>query len=533
MIRINQIKLQINHSEKELVRAIRKSLKLKNDIKFNYSIVRKSIDARKQPVMYSYSVNVYIDNEDAIVKKVNNNNIMSTTEKRYTPEISGMDNLDKRPVVVGCGPAGLFCTYMLASYGYKPLMIERGENVEKRTKDVEEFWNNNVLNVNSNVQFGEGGAGTFSDGKLNTMVKDKFGRNRFVLETFVKFGAPESILYNNKPHIGTDILCMVVKNMRKEIIRLGGEVRFNTCLTDVEIKEDRLCSLTVNNSEKIGCDVLVLAPGHSARDTFNMLYRHNLTITPKSFAVGVRVMHNQNMIDISQYGEMNELLPSADYKVTANLDNGRGVYSFCMCPGGYVVNASSEEGMLAVNGMSYSKRDSGIANSAVIVTVTPDDFEGDSPLAGIEFQRKLEKAAYRCGHGKIPVQLYGDFKNKKVSEEFGEITPKIKGEYVFADINEIFPEYINESLVAGMERFGHKIDGFDRKDAIFAGVESRTSSPLRIVRNEEYESSVKGIYPCGEGAGYAGGITSAAMDGIKVFEAIALKYKPLLCENNL
>lgn len=527
MIRINQIKLQINHSEKELVRAIKKTLKIKNDVKFTYSIVKKSIDARKQPVMYSYSVNVNIDDESTIVKKVNNKNIMLTEPVFYKPKVNGENELNTRPIVVGSGPAGLFCTYLLAMYGYNPLLIERGEPVEKRTADVEKFWKENVLNVNSNVQFGEGGAGTFSDGKLNTMVKDKFGRNRFVLETFVKFGAPESILYNNKPHIGTDILCIIVKNMREEIKRLGGEVRFNACLTDIDIEDNHVCAVHINDCEKIECSVLVLAPGHSARDTFRMLYDHRLTITPKSFAVGVRVQHPQNMIDISQYGEMNELLPAADYKVTANLDNGRGVYSFCMCPGGYVVNASSEEEMLAVNGMSYSKRDSENANSAIIVTVTPEDFPDDSPLGGIKFQQELEKAAYECGKGKIPVQLFGDFKNKRPSVEFGDTKPAIKGQYVFADINKIFPDYINESLVMGMTSFGHKIKGFDRDDAIFAGVESRTSSPLRIVRDEVFESNVKGIYPCGEGAGYAGGITSAAMDGIKVFEAVAGKYRPL------
>lgn len=530
MIRINQIKLSPDHSGEDLIKAITKALHIKSSQILEYKIAKKSIDARKGTISFCYALDVKVAEEKKIISKVNNKNIMSTNVVKYIPAITGTQDEKLSPVVVGSGPAGLFCTYLLAMYGYRPVMIERGEDVDSRTEAVEKFWKTGILDTHSNVQFGEGGAGTFSDGKLNTLVKDKYGRNRFVLETFVKFGAPEDILYINKPHIGTDILRNVVKNMRIEIERLGGTVRFNTCLTDIQIKNNKVCSITVNENEKIECDTLILALGHSSRDTFKMLDKKQLIMEPKAFAVGVRVQHPQEMINMSQYKtrEYEEYLPAAEYKLTANLKSGRGVYSFCMCPGGYVVNSSSENKMTAINGMSYSKRDGENANSAIIVTVTPSDFGGDGPLAGIEFQRKLESAAYTAGNGAVPVQLLKDFKDSKATKAFGEVNPQIKGNYEFANLREVFPEYISESLMSGMDVFAGKIKNFNRDDTILAGVESRTSSPLRIVRNDVLESNVSGIYPCGEGAGYAGGITSAAMDGIKVFDAISAKIRPFL-----
>lgn len=527
MIRINQIKLYPGHSEKELRNEIIRLLRINEKRLISYEIAKKSIDARKGNIHFSYAVDVKISDEKNILNRLNNKNIMLINPVKYTPSVTGTENKKNPPIVVGSGPAGLFCTYLLARYGYKPVLLERGEDVDRRKKSVEKFWNTGVLNTESNVQFGEGGAGTFSDGKLNTLVKDKSGRNRFVLETFVKFGAPDEILYINKPHIGTDILCDVVKNMRNEIISLGGEVKFNTCLTDIELSEGKVTGIVVNGSTKIPCDTLVLALGHSSRDTFKMLLKKDIIMEPKAFAVGVRVQHPQEMINISQYKvKDNPYLPAADYKIAANLNNGRSVYSFCMCPGGYVVNSSSEENMLAINGMSYSKRDGKNANSAIIVSITPKDFNGDSPLSGIEYQRNLEKAAYRLANGAVPVQLLKDFKNKTASVSFGETEPMIKGRFAMADLSSILPQYIYDSIVEGMDIFAGKIKGFNRDDTVLAGIESRTSSPVRILRGEDYQSNIKGIYPCGEGAGYAGGITSAAMDGIRVFDKISAKLKP-------
>lgn len=529
MIRISQIKLPITHTEEDLKLQVSKILKInKND--FKYKIIKKSIDARKEEIKFIYTIEVEIDNEKKIISKVNNKNIMLTKDEKYEFVKPGEKRLKNNPVIIGCGPAGLFCAYMLALKGYMPIVIERGEDVDTRKKTVERFFETGILNPQSNVQFGEGGAGTFSDGKLNTMVKDKFHRNDFVLETFVKFGADEKIMYINKPHIGTDVLSKVVKNMRLETIRLGGKFMFNTRFTKCNYTNNELKSIEVETDKEIQtipCEVLVLATGHSSRDTFKMLYDENIIMEPKAFAVGVRIEHKQSQINESQYGRFSEKLPAADYKLAANLSNGRGVYSFCMCPGGYVVNSSSELYSTAVNGMSYSKRDGENANSAMIVTITPKDFTDNTPLGGIEYQRIIEKAAYREGNGNIPVQLFGDFKNNVKSTGLGDINPQTKGEYEFSNLRNIFPEYISESLIEGIEIFSGKIKNYNRYDAIISGVESRTSSPLRILRNEEFESNIRGIYPCGEGAGYAGGITSAAMDGIKVYEAISKKYAPL------
>lgn len=537
MIRINQIKMRLTDGEDRLTIKAAALLRLRPEDIRSLKIVKKSVDARHKPdIKYVYSIDVTVENEKKINRRLFNNNIFFTEEKKYSMPKAGDEKLFESPVIVGMGPAGLFCGYFLAKAGYRPLIIERGECVEDRKRTVESFWRGETLNTESNVQFGEGGAGTFSDGKLNTVVKDKDGRHMEVLETFVKFGAKPEITYVNKPHIGTDILYDIVKNMRQEIIRLGGQVKFNTKLTDIHTENGKINSITVKNtakggdgsSENISCQVLVLALGHSARDTFEMLEEKKLRMEPKSFAVGVRVEHPQSMINKKMYGtEAHELLEAADYKVTYNTPDKRGVYSFCMCPGGYVVNASSEEKRLAVNGMSYSGRDGSNANSAIIVTVTPEDYGKESPLDGMYFQRNLEEKAYTEGKGAVPVQRFEDFEKNICSEELGSVRPMIKGEYRLSNLRNIFPEYISSSLIDGIHGFSKQIEDFDMPDAVMSGVESRSSSPVRINRNDKLESDIKGIYPCGEGAGYAGGITSAAMDGIRVFEAIMLKYSPL------
>lgn len=537
MIRINQIKMKLTDGEDRLTIKAAALLRLRPEDIRSLKIVKKSVDARHKPdIKYVYSIDVTVENEKKINRRLFNNNIFFTEEKKYSMPKAGDEKLFESPVIVGMGPAGLFCGYFLAKAGYRPLIIERGECVEDRKRTVESFWRGETLNTESNVQFGEGGAGTFSDGKLNTVVKDKDGRHMEVLETFVKFGAKPEITYVNKPHIGTDILYDIVKNMRQEIIRLGGQVKFNTKLTDIHTENGKINSITVKGtakggdggSENISCQVLVLALGHSARDTFEMLEEKKLRMEPKSFAVGVRVEHPQSMINKKMYGtEAHELLEAADYKVTYNTPDKRGVYSFCMCPGGYVVNASSEEKRLTVNGMSYSGRDGSNANSAIIVTVTPEDYGKESPLDGMYFQRNLEEKAYTEGKGAVPVQRFEDFEKNICSEELGSVRPMIKGEYRLSNLRNIFPEYISSSLIDGIHGFSKQIEDFDMPDAVMSGVESRSSSPVRINRNDKLESDIKGIYPCGEGAGYAGGITSAAMDGIRVFEAIMLKYSPL------
>ena len=543
MIRINQMKLNIEHTSDDFERKILKTLCIKKEELQGFQIRKQSIDARKKPALYYvYSVDVQVRDEAKVKKTVKNNQIQFQVKPdSYHFEVKGTKELTHRPVIIGTGPAGLFCGYMLAAHGYQPILLERGADVDQRTKDVEAFWENGQLNLSSNVQFGEGGAGTFSDGKLNTLVKDKSGRNHEVLRIFAEHGAPESITYESKPHIGTDVLSAVVKEMRKYICAHGGEVRFHSQVTDIQTHSDNgqkiLRKLKIYDSQKeetylLDTDLAVFAIGHSARDTFSMLYQHGLPMQPKAFAVGVRIEHPQEMINQDQYGKnYSSFLPAAPYKLTANLDNGRGVYTFCMCPGGYVVNASSEEHRLAVNGMSYSRRDSQNANTAVIVTVSPDDFGSDHPLAGVEFQRKLEEAAYLEGNGKVPVQLFGDFCENRPSVQLGTVTPHIKGMYQLANVRNIFPEFIAESLTEGIQIFDHKLPGYARCDAVISGVESRTSSPVRLIRDQSLQSEIRGIYPCGEGAGYAGGITSAAMDGIKAAEMIASVYHPFKMES--
>lgn len=531
MIRIQQIKLNIEQNEKDLLKKAAKILKIKEvDIK-SVSIVKRSLDARKKSdIYYSYVIDVEVLDEYKVWKNCGSKYAEIVSNKEYTFPTVLINHLRESPIIVGMGPAGLFCAYFLAKAGLKPVILERGKDVDERQKDVESFWKGGKLNTESNVQFGEGGAGTFSDGKLNTLVKDKYGRNKEVLRLFVQFGAPAEILYESKPHIGTDVLRDVVKNMRQEIIRLGGRVLFQSQVTDLCITNGKVCGVEINGDRIMHSSIVVLAIGHSARNTFEMLCNKKIPMEAKPFAVGFRVEHSQNMINESQYGEeYSHHLPAAPYKVAAKAADGRGVYSFCMCPGGCVVNASSEQGRLCVNGMSYSGRDGYNANSAIIVTVNPDDFMEDHPLAGMHFQRELEEKAFQAGQGKVPVETYGDFKSvvTGVNQTNNNKTfePSIKGQYVFTDITGILPRRINEDIVEGMEQFGKMIHGFNRPDTLLSAIESRTSSPIRILRGDNLESEVKGLFPCGEGAGYAGGITSACMDGMKIAEAVACLAK--------
>ena len=526
MINIKQLKLNvIDNNIDNLYKRIEKKLNIKkSDIK-ELNIIRESIDARRD-VLIVYEVDIDINNEDNILKR-NIKDVSLAPNRNY--EFNGIGNheLINRPVIIGSGPAGLFCAYNLCLQGFKPLIIERGKKVEERIIDVNNFWNTNKLNINSNVSFGEGGAGTFSDGKLNTLVKDENNRGRMVMKTFIECGAPTDILYNHHPHIGTDLLREVIINLRNKIIILGGEFRYSTQLTNLIINDNEVCGIIVNNKEEIKTNCVVLAIGHSARDTFYMLNENKLSMESKPFAVGLRVQHPQELINNNQYGKYSKYLDNASYKLTYKASNNRGVYSFCMCPGGFVVNASSEDGMLAINGMSNYKRDSGIANSAIIVTINNNDY-GNNLFSGLEYQRELEKNAYKLGNGNIPIQLLGDYLNNKESNKLGTIKPMFKGNYTFTNLNELFNESINNSLHEAFPYFDRKIKGFNNKDCILAGIESRTSSPIRIIRDDNFMSNIKGIYPCGEGAGYAGGITSASIDGIKVSEAIGNYFKKMI-----
>ncbi len=537
MLLINQIKIPVEKvcdSAKEqnsLLQAVAKKLNIDKSSIDNLVIQKKSMDARKKPALfYVYSVTCSVLAEDKVLKRNRSADVSRAEHSSYEFTVTGTRECKQRPVIVGMGPAGLFCGYLLAKHGYRPIILERGKKVEDRTKDVTTFWESGRLLHNSNVQFGEGGAGTFSDGKLNTLIKDKTGRNKEVLRILVENGAPEHILYDSKPHIGTDILSMTVANMRNRMLEWGADIRYESQVTDIITGGNELTGLVINNAERIEVENVIFAIGHSARDTFEMLYSHSIPMEAKDFAVGFRVQHPQAFIDNSQYGRDNldSKLPAAAYKLAAKTSVNRGVYSFCMCPGGYVVNASSEDNRLAVNGMSYSGRDSGVANSAIIMSVTRDDYPSDHPLAGVSFQRELEEKAYALGNGSIPVQYYGDFTEVKGKTEYIKepFEPCIKGAFTFTELQNLLPESLNTAFVEGMTAFGRMIPGFDDDYCLLAGVESRTSSPVRINRDADMQSLIRGFYPCGEGAGYAGGITSAAMDGLAVAEAIAKNYHP-------
>ena len=548
MIRISQLKLPCGHSEADLEEKIRKTIKLKDRDTVRYRIRKHSIDARKKPQLFDiYTVDadlkMGIKAERKLAAKLRNRNIAVVEESGYQFPPAGGEKMNTRPVVIGAGPAGLFCALMLAEHGYRPILLERGRCVEERAKDIDRYWESGKLDPSSNVQFGEGGAGTSSDGKLNTQINDKTGRSEKVLQVFTEAGAPEDIRYESKPHIGTDLLRVVIPAIRNRILAAGGDVRFEAQVTDLVIGDGSVRALVLADGSKLRTDTVVLAPGHSARDTIASLFQRGVPMEPKAFAVGLRVSHPQSLIDRAQYGvwereEMRELgLSAAPYKLTAKAASGRGVYSFCMCPGGYIVDASSEPSRIAVNGMSEHARGSGRANSAIVCTVGPEEYGTEHPLSGMYFQQELEEKAYRIGQGAIPVQRYIRMKENFEKRRNGEPVPAdspdpyltshdlcIRGRWTPADLSELLPRALTADFIEGMEEFDHKIPGFAGEEAFAAGIESRTSSPVRIPRGEDLQSRIRGLYPCGEGAGYAGGIMSAAMDGIRVAEAIRMRF---------
>lgn len=527
MLRISNIKISIDENPSDIKQLVLKKLKIKSSDLIKYYIYKESIDARKGKVNFVYTIDVDVKNEEKILGK-NIKDVVKIKELKYEDVEPGTKKLDKRPVIIGSGPAGLFAALLLAQRGYKPILLERGLDVDQRTEDINNFWKERKFKNNSNVQFGEGGAGTFSDGKLTTRIKDI--RCRKVLEELVNFGSPEEILYSHKPHVGTDILKDVVKNIRNEIIRLGGEVKFDSQVTDISRVNDKIESITINNSEVIEADVVVLAIGHSARDTYEMLYNRGVNIIQKPFAIGVRIEHPQELINKSQYKEFHDhpRLGAADYRLIEHTSNGRTAYTFCMCPGGSVIASASYEGQVVTNGMSEHARDKDNANSGFLVNVVPDDFGSDHPLAGMYFQEKYEKLAYEIGgrNYNAPLQLVGDFLNDRVSTKIGSVKPSYEPGYTFADLRRCLPEFVTDTMKEALIGFDRKIKGFAMDDAVLTGVETRSSAPIRIVRDENTleSTNTKNLYPCGEGAGYAGGIVTAAVDGIKCAEKIISKY---------
>ena len=529
MIRLNDIRMPLDYNDDMLKAAAAKMISVdKKKIK-SLSVYRRSIDARKKDnVCFNFSVDVALSADEGNVLRRCKNSKVSAAEKYYY-EMPQSEPLALRPVVVGAGPAGLFASLILAKAGQMPILIERGKSVEQRTHDVEVFGSGGRLDTESNVQFGEGGAGTFSDGKLNTGTKDI--RSRKVLEEFVSHGAPEDILINAKPHIGTDKLKITVKNIRDDIIKMGGEVRFETKLTGIRSRNGSVYALEVESGgsvETIETDNVILAIGHSARDTFKLLYDGGFAMQAKPFSVGVRIEHLQENINKAQFGKFynNKRLGAADYKLNVHLKSGRGVYTFCMCPGGSVVAAASEENTVVTNGMSEYARDKTNANSAVLVGVNPDDFSDNSPLAGVEFQRKIERAAFVAGGENYgaPVQRVGDLIKGRKSKCLGEVKPSYTPGYRLSEVSEYLPEFVCDSLREAIPLLDRRISGFANGDAVVTGAETRSSSPVRILRGDSMEAvSMQGVYPCGEGAGYAGGIVSAAVDGIKCAEAILMK----------
>lgn len=517
MLKINNIRFEIN--ENVDVYSIAEKCEIAADDIIGFKKIKESVDARhKKDIHYSISFAVKLKNEEYYKSKLGYGDY---GEYRFEPPECSMP--EKTPVIVGAGPAGLFAALYLCECGIKPILIERGCDVDKRIKAVNDFWENGRFSPITNVQFGEGGAGTFSDGKLTTGVNDE--RLRYIREQFVKHGAPEEILYQSKPHIGTDRLCTTVKSIRNRIVSLGGRVMFETKLESIETDNGEICGAVISRSgaaEKIDCDSIILAIGHSARDTFEMLNSFDVKMERKPFSVGVRIEHLQKDIGQSQYGEMYTLLPPADYKLSVKTKSGRGVYTFCMCPGGYVVASASEENGVVTNGMSELSRNGENANSAVLVTVNPEDIDGDDVLGGMYLQRSIERKAFKAAGEDYfaPVQLVGDFLNNKISENFGHIKPTYRPGTVFGNIREILPDFAADSLAEAIPLFAKKLSAFSDMYAVMTAPETRSSSPVRIVRDREsLNSSVKGLYPCGEGAGYAGGIMSAALDGIKCAEA--------------
>ena len=523
ILRVNNIKLPLDHSEEDIHNALRREgIMFSRD---SIVIARKSLDARdKNDLCYVYTLDLPLESVKTAAKAKSSKRISRIEAEEYELPEPASTFQGSRPVICGSGPAGFFAGLILAHAGLRPLIIERGRPVEERALDVRALWEHSRLNEESNVCFGEGGAGTYSDGKLSTGNKDRGGRQAFILDTFANCGADPEIRYWYQPHIGSDVLPTVVKNLRKLIISLGGDVLFDTKLVDIDVKDNILTGIEVlrdGEQKSIPCDTLILAAGHGAADVFLMLRDRGARLEQKPFAMGLRIEHPQAMIQKAQYGtEDTEHLPAASYKLVTHTAEGRNVFSFCMCPGGHVVNASTESGQTVVNGMSLAGRKGRNANSALVVSVGPEDYPSEDPLAGLEYQRRYEQLAYRAGEGDIPLQLYGDFKAGRDSSGFGEIQPDIRGAYRFAQLQKVLPESVSGSLIGAMDSFAKAIKYFDRPDAVLSGIESRTSSPVRVVRDEHLESNIKGLFPCGEGAGYAGGIMSAAADGMKVAEEI-------------
>ncbi|OGS95125.1 MAG: hypothetical protein A3H31_01985 [Gallionellales bacterium RIFCSPLOWO2_02_FULL_57_47] len=535
MLRLTEIKLPLAHAEDEIKTAIAKRLDIPADDLLNYRIFRRGVDARKKSnIQFTYTLDVAMCDEAAILSRFKNDpHVSIAPDTSYHFVAQAPQNPTSRPIVIGMGPAGLFAGLILAQMGFRPLILERGKAVRERTRDTFGLWRQGVLNPESNVQFGEGGAGTFSDGKLHSQIKDPRHLGRKVLEEFVKAGAPEEILYASKPHIGTFRLVSMVEKMRETIQSLGGEIRFQSRVDDIEIENGpndirHVRGVVLSSGEHIATDHLVLAVGHSARDTFEMIHKRGIYIEAKPFSIGFRIEHPQSLIDRARYGKNagNPQLGAADYKLVHHASNGRSVYSFCMCPGGTVVAAASEAGRVVTNGMSQYSRNERNANSGIVVGITPEqDYPGD-PLAGMQFQRRWESRAFELGGGNYcaPGQLVGDFLAGRPSRNFGAVQPSYTPGVHLCDLSTALPDYAIAAIREALPAFAKQIRGFDLPDAVLTGVETRTSSPIRIKRHDDDLQSINtlGLYPAGEGAGYAGGILSAAVDGIRVAEALAL-----------
>ena len=519
MIRIRDIALPPEHNVHQLNYEAAQLLKVSVSKIRQVKILRRSVDARKKPdVKIIYTIEVAVEgNEGKILRNSGCKRASMAKANYYKPPKQKLES-EKRPVVIGFGPAGMFAALILSMAGLRPIVLERGDDAQTRHEKVEKFFETGILDTRSNVQFGEGGAGTFSDGKLNTGVNNP--RIGWILDQFVKFGARENILYDAKPHVGTDVLLNVVQNLRKRIITLGGEVRFNSQVTGVRIENGALTGLEVNGTEMLETDRAVLAIGHSARDTFELLHSLNVPMEPKAFAMGARIEHKQSLINEAQYGEDNPVLPPADYKLVQHLDE-KSVYTFCMCPGGYVVAAASEEGSVVTNGMSYADRDGENANAALLVTVSPEEFPISGTLGGMYWQRQIEEQAFKVsGSYRAPAQRVGDFLKGIPSTGPGSVQPTYRPGVHWCDLHDVLPAQLTKAMEQALPKLDGQLKGYGDPDAVLTAPETRSSSPVRILRDENRQSQIKGLYPCGEGAGYAGGIMSAAVDGIQTAEAI-------------